>query len=74
MSLFSSLFSCFSDHSDSRVISFEGEGHLHKSSSLSKDDHVKGEAELKKNSSKSKSKPPPIPMAYFPIGSNLSRL
>ncbi|KAF8030121.1 hypothetical protein BT93_E2526 [Corymbia citriodora subsp. variegata] len=74
MSLFSSLFSCFSDHSDSRVISCEGEDHSNKSSSISKDSHVKGEAELKKNSSKRKSKPPPIPVAYFPIGSNLSRL
>ncbi|KAI6704533.1 hypothetical protein NL676_007495 [Syzygium grande] len=74
MSLFSSLFSCFADHSDSRVVSFEGEGHSHKSRSTSKDSHVDGEAELKKNNSKRKSKSPPIPMAYFPIGSNLSRL
>ncbi|KAI3419256.1 uncharacterized protein J3R85_013246 [Psidium guajava] len=74
MSLFSSLFSCFSDHSDSRVISFEEEGHSHKSGSISKDGNVKGEARLKKNSSKRKSKPPPIPVAYFPAGSQLSRL
>ncbi|KAL3740742.1 hypothetical protein ACJRO7_021939 [Eucalyptus globulus] len=74
MSLFSSLFSCFSDHSDSRVISCEGGDHSNKSSSISKDGHVVGEAKLNKNSSKRKSKPPPIPMAYFPIGSNLSRL
>ncbi|KAI6704532.1 hypothetical protein NL676_007494 [Syzygium grande] len=74
MSLFSSLFSCFSDHPDSRVISCEGEFCSNKSSSISKDGHVEGEAGLKKNSSKRKSKPPPIPVAYFPIGSNLSRL
>ncbi|KAL3740744.1 hypothetical protein ACJRO7_021941 [Eucalyptus globulus] len=74
MSLFSSLISCFSDHSGSRVVSCEGENHSNKSSSISKDGQVGGEAKLKKNSSKRKSKPPPIPMAYFPIGSNLSRL
>ncbi|KAF8030120.1 hypothetical protein BT93_E2528 [Corymbia citriodora subsp. variegata] len=74
MSLFSSLFSSFSDRSDSRVICCEGEDHLNKSTSINKDSHVEGEADLKKNSSKRKSKPPPIPMAYFPIGSNLSRL
>ncbi|KAF8030122.1 hypothetical protein BT93_E2529 [Corymbia citriodora subsp. variegata] len=74
MSLFSSLFGCFSDHSDSRVISFEGEGRSHKGSSVSKDGQVESEAELKKNNSKRKSKPPPIPVAYFPLGSHLGRL
>ncbi|KAF8030118.1 hypothetical protein BT93_E2525 [Corymbia citriodora subsp. variegata] len=75
MSLFSSLFGCFSDHSDSRVISFEGEGgRSHKSSSISKDGQVESEAELKKNNSKRKSKPPPIPVAYFLVASHLGRL
>ncbi|KAI3419255.1 uncharacterized protein J3R85_013245 [Psidium guajava] len=74
MSLFSKLFSCFADHSNSRVISSEGEDLSNKSHSISKDGNVEGEAGLKKNSSKRKSKPPPIPVAYFPIGSNLSRL
>ncbi|KAL3740747.1 hypothetical protein ACJRO7_021944 [Eucalyptus globulus] len=35
--------------------------------------HAKDE-EKSKNSSKRKPKSPPIPMAYFPIGSQLSRL
>ncbi|KAF8030117.1 hypothetical protein BT93_E2524 [Corymbia citriodora subsp. variegata] len=74
MSLLSTLFSCFSDQSDSRVISCEGEDRSDKSSSISKDDHVEGEAELKKNNAKRKSKPPPIPVAYFPVGSHLGRL
>ncbi|KAF8030119.1 hypothetical protein BT93_E2527 [Corymbia citriodora subsp. variegata] len=74
MSLLSSIFSCFSGHSDSRVISFKGEGQSPKSSSISKDGHVEGEAELQKNNSKRKSKPPPILVAHFPVGSHLGRL
>ncbi|KAF8030123.1 hypothetical protein BT93_E2530 [Corymbia citriodora subsp. variegata] len=74
MSLFSSLFSCFSDHSNSRVISLEGEDHSNKSRSIRKHSRVEGEGESKKNNSRSKSKPPPIPMSYFPVGSQLSRL
>ncbi|KAI3419254.1 uncharacterized protein J3R85_013244 [Psidium guajava] len=75
MSLFSSLFGCFSNHSNSRVISSErGEDRSNKSRSMSKPGRVEGKGESKKNSSRSKSKPPPIPMTYFPVGSQLSRL
>ncbi|KAF8030116.1 hypothetical protein BT93_E2523 [Corymbia citriodora subsp. variegata] len=74
MSLFSTLFSCFSDQSNGRVISFDGEDRSNKSRSVSKDGHAEGKGESRKHGSKSKSKPPPIPMTYFPVGSQLSRL
>ncbi|KAL3740746.1 hypothetical protein ACJRO7_021943 [Eucalyptus globulus] len=64
MSLFSTLFSCFSDRSNGRVISFDGKDH----------GCVEGKGESRKNDSKSKSKPPPIPTTYFPAGSQFPRL
>ncbi|KAI6704535.1 hypothetical protein NL676_007497 [Syzygium grande] len=74
MSLLSSFFRCFSDHSSGRVIGFDGKDRLNKSRLIGKHGRVEGEGKLKKNKPKSKSKPPPIPMTYFPVGSQLSRL
>ncbi|KAK4581147.1 hypothetical protein RGQ29_024714 [Quercus rubra] len=68
MVFFSSLFTCFSD-SGSRI-GCEGEDWAHSKRSSSKAEAVN----KAKSKNKSKRSPPPIPVSYFPVGTQFSRL